>query len=134
MIIPEMNKKEYRKFGLVMALFIGLIFGLVLPLIFKKIFPIFPWIISLFLFLWAMVAPGTMSVLYKVWMRLAFFVGKINTTIILGIVFFGIFTPIALIFKVFGRDVMNRKIKVDPSSSYWGKSTHQPKNHMENIY
>ncbi|MCK5242914.1 sxtJ [bacterium] len=134
MTIPTLNKQDYRKFGLVMALFIGLVFGLVLPLIFNKPIPRLPWAASAMLTLWAIVAPGTLIVLHRPWMHIALILGKFNTTILLGIVFFGLFTPLALVFKLFGRDAMNRKFRDDSLSSYWIESTQRPQKHMENVY
>jgi len=134
MTIPILNKQEYRNFGLLMALFIGVIFGLVLPLIFKKTISVLPWTVSVILIFWAIVAPGKLRVLHRIWMHFTLLLGKVNTTILLGIVFFGIFTPLALVFKLFSRDAMNRKFKDESCSSYWIASTQQPKKHMENIY
>ena len=43
---------------------------------------------------------------------------RIVSPIILGIIYFAVFTPVALVFKLRGRDVLNRKF--EPSQpSYW---------------
>ncbi len=134
MTVPALDKQGYRKFGLTMALFIGLVFGLVLPWLFGKPFPKPPWAVSAILVAWAMVAPGWLVVVYRPWMVLAHILGKINTAILLGIVFFGLFTPLALAFKLFGRDAMDRKFRDASLSSYWKESARQPREHMEKIY
>jgi hypothetical protein len=55
--------------------------------------------------------------LNKAWMSLGFLLGKIINPIIMGLIFFGIFTPISLFFKVFGRDELALKLK--KKKSYW---------------
>lgn len=60
-----------------------------------------------------------LKLLYKGWMKFAHALGWVNTRIILTIVYLLVFTPMALIFKVIGKDPMERKFeKVD---SYWVK-------------
>lgn len=43
------------------------------------------------------------------WMFLGFFLGKIISPIVLGILFFLVFTPVSLIQSIFGRDELNLK-------------------------
>jgi hypothetical protein len=50
-------------------------------------------------------------------MQIGFFIGKIVNPIVLGFIFFGIFVPIGLLMKIFGRDELNLKFK--PRNSYW---------------
>tara|TARA_B100000963_G_C22610617_1_gene664657 strand:- start:1052 stop:1468 length:417 start_codon:yes stop_codon:yes gene_type:complete len=48
----------------------------------------------------------------------AFPIGFIISNIILAVIFYGIISPVAIIFKVFRRDALNRKIEPE-STSYW---------------
>ena len=48
--------------------------------------------------------------------------GWINNRLALGLIFYLIITPIAIVMRVFGRDALNRKIDKD-SDSYWIKSS-----------
>ena len=57
--------------------------------------------------------------LYRLWMKFAHVLGWVNTRIILTIVYILVMTPLALIFKVIGKDPMNRKL--GPETSYWIK-------------
>lgn len=57
--------------------------------------------------------------LYKAWMKFAHALGWVNTRIILSIVYFLIFTPLALIFRLIGKDPMERRF--DEAGSYWVK-------------
>ncbi len=49
--------------------------------------------------------------LNKLWMRFGLLLSMIVSPIVLGVIFFGLFTPYALIMKVFGRDELRLKIK-----------------------
>ena len=55
--------------------------------------------------------------LNKLWMRFGMLIGMIVSPIVLGIIFFGLFTPIALYMKIIGRDELN--LKLSKKASYW---------------
>ena len=55
--------------------------------------------------------------LNKMWMRFGFLLGMIVSPIVLGLIFFCLFTPIALAMRLSGRDELRLKIK--NKSSYW---------------
>lgn len=57
--------------------------------------------------------------IYKIWMKFAHALGWVNTRIILTLVYFLIFTPLALFFKLIGKDPMGRQIEA--VDSYWIK-------------
>lgn len=56
---------------------------------------------------------------YKSWMKFAHALGWVNTRIILTVVYLLIFTPVVLIFRLIGKDPMERKFK--KVNSYWIK-------------
>lgn len=55
--------------------------------------------------------------LNKLWMRFGFVLGMIVSPIVLGIIFFGLFTPIALFMKLSGRDEL--RLKFQSKTSHW---------------
>ncbi len=55
----------------------------------------------------------------KVWMYIGFSLGRIISPIVLGLIFFGLFTPISLITRLFGRDELS--IQMKKKNSYWKK-------------
>jgi hypothetical protein len=57
--------------------------------------------------------------LNKAWFMLGLGLGKVVSPIVLGIIFFGLITPIALIAKLMGRDEL--KLKRPENSSYWSE-------------
>ncbi len=55
--------------------------------------------------------------LNKMWMRLGLLLGKIISPIVLAIIFFGLFTPISLLMRLYGRDELH--LKPSNKASYW---------------
>ena len=55
--------------------------------------------------------------LNKLWMRFGLLLGMIVSPIVLGIIFFGLFTPIAMLMRVSGRDELG--LKFTQKSSHW---------------
>ena len=55
--------------------------------------------------------------LNKLWMRFGLVLGMIVSPIVLGILFFGLFTPIALIMRLSGRDEL--RLKMYSGKSQW---------------
>jgi len=53
----------------------------------------------------------------KLWMCFGLLLGKIVSPIVLGVIFFGLLTPIALVMRIAGRDEL--RLKVKKSSSFW---------------
>lgn len=53
--------------------------------------------------------PKLATPLYKAWVRVGEALGFVISRSILALLFFGIFTPLGLIFKLFGRDVLEQK-------------------------
>lgn len=60
-----------------------------------------------------------LKAIYKGWMKFARALGWVNTRIILSLVYFLIFTPIALFFKLIGKDPMS--MRFEAVDSYWVK-------------
>ena len=55
--------------------------------------------------------------LNMLWMRLGFLLGMIVSPIVLGIIFFGLFTPIAMLMRLCRRDEL--RLKFTHKASYW---------------
>ena len=75
--------------------------------------------LALFLFLITLINPKLLSPLNRLWMNFGLFLGLIVSPIVLGVIFFLIFTPVSLILKLIGRDELN--IKLINKNSYWKK-------------
>ena len=55
--------------------------------------------------------------LNKAWMRFGILIGMVVSPIVLGIIFFGLFTPIAILMRIYGRDEL--RLKFTPKVSHW---------------
>ena len=64
----------------------------------------------------------------KIWTRFGLFLGNFISPIVMGIIFFFVVTPIGLLMRLFGKDVLN--LKKNKFSTYWIKKTDQ-KSRME---
>jgi hypothetical protein len=56
---------------------------------------------------------------YRLWMSLAFGINWIITNALLALIFWVILTPLALVFKLIGRDSLQLKRNKSTSESYW---------------
>lgn len=74
-------------------------------------------IAALFLFA-ALAYPRILRPLNTAWMHLGLLLGKVVSPIVMGVIYFGMFTPIAAAMRLRGRDVLQRRF--DPArESYW---------------
>jgi hypothetical protein len=64
-----------------------------------------------------LIRPASVSWFYSAWMIAAFPIGWTITQIVLVLLFYGLFTPIALFFRWFGRDELALKRSARPT--YW---------------
>lgn len=79
---------------------------------------IYGWlIVGVVVGLLALVAPGVLTPFNKAWMKLGDLMGKVVSPLVLGVIFFVLITPIALITRLFGRDEL--RLKKTNASSYW---------------
>jgi hypothetical protein len=62
--------------------------------------------------------PTAVRPIFVGWMVLAFPIGWLVARIILTALFFGLFTPIAWVFRLAGRDVLQRRLQPE-LKSYW---------------
>ena len=108
-ITKELTVGELRNFGLTTGTVVAVLFGLLLPWIWDLGYPRWPWIFFGFLGVWALVAPATLRVVYRVWMRIGLAISKVTTPIILGIVFYLVVMPVGLLMRTIGGDPMHRR-------------------------
>ncbi|MDP2939859.1 MAG: SxtJ family membrane protein [Candidatus Omnitrophota bacterium] len=114
----NLEKENLRKFGLTM----GVVFLIItLFILFKhKNYNLTTLIVSAVFFVITLTVPIFLKPIYVIWMRLAYVLSWINTRLILFLLFYLIFTPIGLIMKLFGADLLERKIDKS-QDSYWIK-------------
>lgn len=128
--IPELDRKGLRQFGLVTGGIVAGLFGLFFPWLLESALPSWPWVVFGILAFWSVGAPGTLRQVYRTWMRFGLLLSRITTPVVLGIVYFGVVTPMALVMRVAGRDPMARRFE-KTIQSYRIPSRKVTREHME---
>lgn len=116
------DKKTLREFGVIMFAALNIICGI----IFFKHRVLNLWLMgtgSLFLII-GIIRSNLLKPIYILWMKLAFVLGWINTRILLAAMFYLVVTPIGLVLKLFGKDLLDRRIEVK-RDSYWQKKEYK---------
>ncbi|MFK7974594.1 MAG: SxtJ family membrane protein [Halioglobus sp.] len=128
--IPELDREGLREFGIVTGLIIMALFGLFFPWVFSKITLLhaydfwgalspavtalrWPFMLGSLLIAWALIAPMSLNGVYRAWMKFGLMMSAIMTPLIMGIVFYLVFTPVAITMKILGKDSMSRKLDAD---------------------
>jgi hypothetical protein len=122
------TRRQLRDFGLL----VGGIFGVIglWPLLWRQESPrLWALTLAVVLILPALVAPRILTPAYRAWMKLAEVLAWVNTRIVLGVVFYGVVTPIALVMRLAGRDPMRRQFD-QAGETYRVRCTPRPASHM----
>jgi len=108
-----------KKFGITMgAAFLVMATLIALRHSYVKLF--IPALISAVFFIIAFAMPILLKPVYAIWMKLAFVLAWLNTRLLLMAVFYFIFTPIGMGMRLFGFDILDKKIDKN-RQSYWQK-------------
>ena len=115
----------------------GIVFFIVFLLI--SIYPIFNegsirlWslLIAVIFLILGLFNSKFLTPLNKAWFKFGMILGKFISPIVMGVIFFGVVTPISFLMKVFGKDLLNLKYNNKPS--YWIEKN-GPKSKMKNQF
>ena len=128
----EITKRTLRQFGLMVGgifLFIGL-----WPFVWRqeavRIWAVVP---GSLLAVAGLMMPGLLKQVYQGWMWVGHVMGWVNTRIILGVLFYGVVTPMGLVMKLTGRDPMRREFEAD-AQTYHVIRQPRPASHMKNMF
>lgn len=110
------TKRDLRMFGLVLIIGFGLI-GALLYYKGKANIAIGLWSIAGAIALLAFVWPSGARPFYVAWMTLGLIMGFVMSRVVMTLIFYGVITPVALFFRVSGRDSL--KLKKTQAGSYW---------------
>jgi hypothetical protein len=114
---------EFRKFGKTIGTF--LIFISIVLYIFSLDYAIPLLVGGGCMLLLGYTAPIVLKPVFILWMSLATSLGYIVTRIILGLIFFLIFSPIGLVFRLIQKDHLDEMIQKD-AASYWRIRDNKP--------
>ena len=117
MKFPEVELPSNRKFGI----FFSVVFIIVAAIFY---FYFLDHSIAFVLLIFALVTfiitylnPNILLPLNKLWMRFGLLLGMIISPIIMGVIFFGLFTPYSIVIRIMGRDELH--LKRDSKKSHW---------------
>ena len=88
-------------------------------------------IISITFLILGLLNSKILAPLNKIWFKFGIFLGKIISPLIMGIIFFLVVTPIGLIIRLLGKDLLN--LKYNKNKSYWIEKS-GPKSKMKNQF
>ena len=114
--IPELDRSGLRQFGITTGAIVAGLFGVFFPWLLEAGFVLWPWVLCGLLALMGLVAPMSLRPVYQVWMRFGLMMSRFTTPLIMGLVFFLVITPVALIMKILGKDPMRRKLAQDQTT------------------
>ena len=122
MIIEEIKNidsspRQLRKFALAMALPLALI-GAILLWRERSYYKYF-FIASALFICPGLLIPVVLTPLHKVWMTFSIIMGWFMTRLVLCVLFFVVLTPIALLLRLLGKDLLNTKFDRTASQTYW---------------
>lgn len=75
---------------------------------------------SVLFLLAAFTSPALLHPLNVIWMRFAQLLNRVVSPVVMGVMFFGLLTPMAAVMRMRGRDVLHRKFD-SACGSYWVK-------------
>ena len=127
--MDDIKISSNRSFGIVF--FIVFLLLAFYPLTYNGETRVWSLIISLIFLILGLLNSKILAPLNKLWFKFGIFLGKIISPLIMGIIFFLVVTPIGLIMRILGKDVLN--LKYNKNKSYWIEKN-EPKSKMKNQF
>ena len=127
--MDEVKISSNRNFGIVF--FVVFLLIALYPLTYSGEIRIWSAIISLIFLILGLLNSKILNPLNKLWFKFGIFLGKIISPLIMGMIFFLVVTPIGLIMRLLGKDVLN--LKYNKNKSYWIEKK-DPKSKMKNQF
>ena len=127
--MDDIKISSNRSFGIVFFIIFLLI--ALYPLTYSQDIRIWSVIISIIFLVLGLLHSKILTPLNKLWFKFGIFLGKIISPIIMGIIFFLVVTPIGLLMRLLGKDLVN--LKYNNNKSYWIEKK-GPKSKMKNQF
>ncbi len=109
------KKSNNRSFGILFCIVFLLI--AIWPLISSSSVRYWALVLSVTFLILGIINSKLLSPLKVYWIKLGEILGKVIAPLVMSLVFFIILTPIGLILRLFGKDLL--KLKKNKKSSYW---------------
>tara|TARA_Y100000591_G_C21545106_1_gene550852 strand:- start:14 stop:397 length:384 start_codon:yes stop_codon:yes gene_type:complete len=123
------NTVSNKNFGL--TFFIVFLIISFWPLMHNDQIRIWSLVIALIFLILGMSNSKILTSLNTIWFKFGLILGKIVSPIVMGIIFFLIVTPISIIMRILGKDLLN--LKYNNRKSYWIEKR-GPKSKMKNQF
>ena len=127
--MDDIKISSNRSFGIVF--FVVFILVALYPLIYSGEIRIWSIILSLIFLTLGLLNSKILTPLNKIWFKFGIILGKIISPIIMGVIFFLVVTPIGLLMRLLGKDLLN--LKYNKNRSYWIEKN-GPKSKMKNQF
>ena len=113
------NKENNKSFGILF--FIVFLLIAIWPVLESGSIRVWSILISLIFFILGIINSKILTPLKKGWIKLGEILGKVIAPIVMGFIYFIIITPIGILMRLLGKDLLN--IKYNKNKSYWIKRT-----------
>ena len=127
--MDEIKIGSNRSFGIVF--FVVFLIIALYPLLKESDLRIWSLVISFIFLVLGLLNSNLLTPLNKLWFKFGLFLGKIISPLIMGFIFFTVVTPIGIIMRILGKDLLN--LKFNKKKSYWIEKT-GPKSKMKNQF
>ncbi len=127
--MKDIKISSNRSFGVVFFIFFFII--AIYPIINDESLRVWSLIISFVFLILGLINSKILTPLNKIWFKFGLLLGRIVSPLIMGIIFFLVVTPIALIMKIIGKDLLN--LKFNKGKTYWIEKN-DPKSSMKNQF
>ena len=111
------NISSNRNFGLVF--FIVFLLIAIWPLKDNESIRIWAIVISFIFFILGILNSRLLTPLNLIWVKFGEYIGKILAPVVMGIIYFFVLTPIGILMRLIGKDLL--KMKFSKDNSYWIK-------------
>ena len=111
------HKDNNKSFGILF--FIVFLLIAIWPVLESGSIRVWSLAISIILLFFEIINSKILSPLKKGWIKLGEILGKIVAPIVMGFIYFIVITPIGVLMRLFGKDLLN--IKFNKNKSYWIK-------------
>lgn len=118
---PYSSYKNERSFGNIFAI-IFILIGLYFIFVLDQTKIIF-FIVSLIFLSISFIAPKIFFYPNKLWMSFGYYLGLITTPIFISLIYIVVVIPTGLILKMFGKDVLDRKVNLRQISNWKKRSS-----------
>ncbi|MDD5137101.1 MAG: SxtJ family membrane protein [Candidatus Omnitrophica bacterium] len=127
------GRKELCQFGITIGAVLSALGGLLLWRG-KASYPYF-FAFGLLFMGFGAIAPLPLKPLQKAWMAVSVIIGYFMSRAVLTVLFYGILTPIGSLLRIFGKDILDRRISKARPSYWWERPAEgNTKESYENQY